>query len=120
MDNMLRGSPRSNGRSMLLALGLTGAAVFAFGGCAFAAADQEGVKSTAVLNTDSADLKWVDIPDLPPGAKVALLAMSGDWSVARVKFPPHYVVPPHSHPNAEAVWLISGQSGSGLAIRPTR
>jgi quercetin dioxygenase-like cupin family protein len=110
----MRGSSRLNSRSMLFGLGLTGVAVLGFGGWTFAAGGQEDVKTTPVLTTDSADLKWVDIPDLPPGAKVALLAMSGDWSVARVKFPPHYVVPPHSHPNAEAVWLISGQVGFGF------
>jgi quercetin dioxygenase-like cupin family protein len=99
---------------MLLALGVTGAAVLVFGGWAFAAEGQEGAKTTAVLTTDSADLKWGDIGDLPPGAKFAVLANSGDWSVVRVKFPPHYVVPPHSHPNAEAVWLISGNVGFGF------
>ncbi|TPJ38510.1 cupin domain-containing protein [Mesorhizobium sp. B2-6-5] len=107
-------SSRSHGRSMLLFLGLTGVAALEFGSWAFAAEGQEGVTTTAVMTTDSPDLKWMDIGDLPPGAKVAVLAQSGDWSVARVKFPPHYVVPPHSHPNAEAVWLISGQVGFGF------
>ncbi|RWE38729.1 MAG: hypothetical protein E5V89_12580 [Mesorhizobium sp.] len=107
-------SSRSNGRSMLLVLGLAGSAALVYGGWAFAAEGQEGVKTTPVLTTDSTDLKWQDIGDLPPGAKVAVMAKSGDWSVARVKFPPHYVVPPHSHPNAEAVWLISGQVGFGF------
>ena len=104
----------SHGRWMFIVLGLTGAAVLTSGGWALAAEGQQGVKTTPVLTTDSPDLKWQDIGDLPPGAKVAVLAQSGDWSVARVKFPPHYVVPPHSHPNAEAVWLISGQVGFGF------
>jgi quercetin dioxygenase-like cupin family protein len=26
----------------------------------------------------------------------------------RVKMPPHYLIPPHSHPDGQAVWLVSG------------
>jgi quercetin dioxygenase-like cupin family protein len=77
-------------------------------------AAQKEVKRTPVLTTNSAELKWAPIDVLPPGAQAAVLASAGDWSVVRVKFPPNYVVPPHSHPNAEAVWLISGKVGFGF------
>lgn len=70
-------SSRSNGRSMLIVLGLTSAAALVSGGVAFAVESQEGVKTTPVLTTDSPDLKWQDIGDLPPGAKFAVLAHSG-------------------------------------------
>src|SRR3954470_10239144 len=69
---------------------------------------QKDAKTTPVLTTDSAELKWMPADGLPPGAQVAVLSSAGDWSVVRVKFPPHYLVPPHFHPNAEAVWLVSG------------
>jgi quercetin dioxygenase-like cupin family protein len=98
--------PSRSSRSTLLALGLTGAAVVGFGGWASAA--QKDAKTTPVLTTDSVDLKWMPVDMLPPGAQYAVLASGGDWNVVRVKFPPHYLVPPHFHPNAEAVSLISG------------
>lgn len=81
---------------------------------ALSAEDQAKVKLTPVLTTESADLKWGDVDVLPPGTKAALLAKAGDWQVARVKFPPHYVVPPHSHPNAEAIWVVGGKVGFGF------
>ena len=102
----MRGASRLNGRTVFFALGLTGAAVLAFGGWASAA--QKDAKTTPVLTTESPDLKWMPADGLPPGAQVAVLSSAGDWSIVRVKFPPHYLVPPHFHPNAEAVWLISG------------
>ena len=93
----------------------TGILVFtALSSPAWAAEDLHNVKLTPILTTDSADLKWGDIDVLPPGAKAALLAKAGDWQVARVKFPPHYVVPPHSHPNGEAIWVVGGKVGFGF------
>jgi quercetin dioxygenase-like cupin family protein len=102
----MRVRSQSDSRSILLALGLTSAALLASGGSAPAA--QKDAKTTPVLTTDSVDVKWMPVDMLPPGAQFAVLASGGDWNVVRVKFPPHYLVPPHSHPNAEAVWLISG------------
>jgi quercetin dioxygenase-like cupin family protein len=69
---------------------------------------QKDVKTTPVLTTDSAELEWMPVDILPPGAKFAVLTSAGDWSVVRVKFPPYYLMPPHTHPNAEAIWLVSG------------
>jgi hypothetical protein len=34
--------------------------------------------------------------------------------VQRVKLPPNYQVPPHTHPYAETVTLISGSVGFGM------
>jgi quercetin dioxygenase-like cupin family protein len=95
----------------LLARGLTGAAVLMLS-CTAVSAAQKDVKTTPVINT--ADLQWKDSTRLPPGAKVAVLAAAGDWSVVRIKLPPHYLVPPHSHPNAEAVTVVSGHVGFGF------
>jgi quercetin dioxygenase-like cupin family protein len=67
-----------------------------------------------------ADLKWGDIGDLPPVGKFAVLASAGDWNVVRVKFPPHYLVPPHSHPNAETVTVVAGSVGFGFGKNADR
>jgi quercetin dioxygenase-like cupin family protein len=75
---------------------------------------QKDAKTTPVLTTDSPELKWEPADIIPPGAQYAVLAAGGDWSVVRVKFPPHYLVPPHSHPNAEAIWLVSGSVIFGM------
>jgi hypothetical protein len=57
------------------------------------------------------DLKWGDVPSLPPGAKLAVI--EGKMSEAqpftvRLKFPANYKVPAHWHPAVERVTVISG------------
>jgi quercetin dioxygenase-like cupin family protein len=69
-----------------------------------------------VLNPD--DLKWGDVPPgLPPGAKMAVL--SGDPSkkglfTVRMQAPAGYKVPPHSHPTAEHITVISSTFNIGM------
>jgi hypothetical protein len=58
-----------------------------------------------------ADLKWVDVPSLPPGAKLAVI--EGKMSEAqpftvRLSFPPNYKIPAHWHPAVERVTVLSG------------
>jgi anti-sigma factor ChrR (cupin superfamily) len=63
-------------------------------------------------------LQWEDGPkSLPPGAKVAVL--EGDPTTAgpfvmRVKVPDGYKIPPHVHPKAERVTVISGSFHLGM------
>jgi hypothetical protein len=63
-------------------------------------------------------LVWKDgPPSLPPGAKIAVL--EGDPSkegpfVFRVKVPDGYKIPPHAHPKAERVTVISGSFHLGM------
>lgn len=62
-------------------------------------------------------LKYEDNPAFPPGAKTVVLV--GDPSkpglfILRAKFPPNYVVPPHTHPVFETVTVLSGTMGSGM------
>ncbi len=64
------------------------------------------------------DLKWQDgPPSLPPGAKIAVLegdpAKEGPF-VFRVKVPDGYRIPPHTHPKAERVTIISGAFHLGM------
>ncbi|MFA1624680.1 cupin domain-containing protein [Rhizobium mongolense] len=63
-------------------------------------------------------LAWQDDPGLPKGAQIAILlgdpTKAGDVVVLRAKFPANYQVPPHTHPHAEAVTLISGSIDFGV------
>jgi quercetin dioxygenase-like cupin family protein len=59
-----------------------------------------------------ADLKWMDAPPgLPPGAKMAVLdgdpGKKGLFTV-RLQASAGYKIPPHTHPTAEHVTVISG------------
>ena len=63
-----------------------------------------------------ADLKWVDVPSLPPGAKLAVI--EGKMSEAqaftvRLSFPANYKIPAHWHPAVERVTVISGTFNMG-------
>ena len=58
-----------------------------------------------------ADLKWVDIPSLPPGAKLAVLEGPMNEPVpftARLRLPANYRIPAHWHPGVERITVLSG------------
>jgi quercetin dioxygenase-like cupin family protein len=62
-------------------------------------------------------LTWQDVPALPPGAKIAVIegSMSKEGPItARIKLPPNYAIPPHSHPVVERVVVISGTVNIGM------
>ncbi len=88
------------------------AALIAVAGAALA---QDAMKVTKV--TPDA-LTWKDNPNIPKGAQVAILlgdpTKAGDVVVQRVKLPANYLVPPHTHPYAETVTVISGRVGLGM------
>ena len=57
------------------------------------------------------DLKWADVPSLPPGAKIAVIEGPMTEAVPftiRLKFPANYSIPAHSHPAVERVTVLSG------------
>jgi hypothetical protein len=57
------------------------------------------------------ELKWSDVPSLPPGAKVAVIEGPMNQAVpftVRLKFPDGYSIPPHWHPAVERVTVLSG------------
>ena len=63
-----------------------------------------------------ADLKWADVPSLPPGAKIAVIEGPTTEAVPftfRVKFPANYKFPAHWHPAIEHVTVISGTFNLG-------
>ena len=87
------------------------AAVIAVVGSASA---QDVMKATLV-KPDS--LTWKDNPNIPKGGQVAVLVgdpTKAEVIVQRVKLPANYKVPPHTHPYAETVTVISGSVGLGM------
>lgn len=63
------------------------------------------------------DLKWVDVPSLPPGAKIAIIEgkMSEAGPVtARLKFPANYQLPAHFHEGIERATVLSGTINFGM------
>jgi quercetin dioxygenase-like cupin family protein len=79
------------------------------GGAAFA--DSDGHK---MFKPD--DLKWADIPSLPPGAKITVIEGPLDKNspiTFRIKFPANYQVPAHWHPTTEHVTVLSGTLNLG-------
>jgi quercetin dioxygenase-like cupin family protein len=86
------------------------AALIALAGSALA---QDAVK---LVKPD--ELAWRDNPALPKGGQVAVLvgdpAKAGGVVVQRTKLPANYKVPPHTHPYAEVVTVISGSVGFGM------
>jgi quercetin dioxygenase-like cupin family protein len=62
------------------------------------------------------DLKWADVPSLPPGAKIAVIEGPMNQAVpftVRLKFPANYQIPAHSHPAVERVTVLSGTFNMG-------
>jgi anti-sigma factor ChrR (cupin superfamily) len=62
------------------------------------------------------DLKWADIPSLPPGAKIAVIEGPMDQATPftfRVQLPADYKIPAHWHPAIEHVTVISGTFNMG-------
>jgi quercetin dioxygenase-like cupin family protein len=81
------------------------------------ALDQQPAAKTEHTVFAAADLKWSDgPPSLPAGAKVAVLngdpKQPGAFTI-RLQFPTGFKVPPHTHPTAEHVTVISGTLGLG-------
>src|SRR4029434_7585328 len=63
------------------------------------------------------ELKWSDIPSLPPGAKVAVIEGPLNEAVPftfRLKFPANYQIPAHWHPAIEHVTVIAGTFNMGM------
>ncbi len=61
-------------------------------------------------------LAWKENPAFPKGVQIATLmgdpTKAGDVVVLRIKFPPNFQMPPHTHPYSEVVTVISGNIGS--------
>ena len=87
---------------------LISAALIALAGSALA---QDAMK---LVKPDT--LTWREHPVFK-GAQIAILLgdpTKAEAVVQRVKFPPNFRVPPHTHPYAEVVTVISGNFGNGM------
>ncbi len=63
------------------------------------------------------DLKWSDVPSLPPGAKIAVIEGKLNEAQAftfRLSFPANYKIPAHWHPAVERVTVLSGTFNMGI------
>ena len=63
------------------------------------------------------DMKWADVPSLPPGAKIAVI--QGPMNEAkpftvRLRMPANYQIPAHFHSAIEHVTVISGTFNLGM------
>jgi len=74
---------------------------------------EEG-RHTNVITPDA--MKWLENPAFPKGIQIATLVgdptKTGETVVQRIKFPPNFTMPPHTHPFAEVVTVISGNIGT--------
>jgi quercetin dioxygenase-like cupin family protein len=84
-----------------------------FAAAAATAAAQDGHKIVSAQ-----DIKWGPAPpSIPPGAQAAVLygdpGKEGLFAL-RLKLPKGYHIPPHTHPKAEVVTVISGTFRLGM------
>ena len=107
-------------RSVLLGVVTTLVGAIAAPGCALA----QGKKPEAAKGAKA--LQWGAAPDaFPAGAKMAVEngdpTKSGEF-VVRLSFPADYKIPPHWHPTAEHVRVVSGQFlvGTGDVLDATK
>ncbi len=97
---------RNNAAVFLMAASLAGG---------FAIPESWANQSTHLMVTPG-ELKWGDVPSLPPGAKVAVIEGPLDQPkpfTIRLRFPENYKIPAHWHPAIEHVTVISGTFNMG-------
>jgi len=71
------------------------------------------------------ELKWTEVPSLPPGAKLAVIEgpLNQPGPVTfRLRFPANYQLPAHWHPAIEHVTVLSGtfHMGAGDKLDPSK
>ena len=72
--------------------------------------------SAHVMITPS-ELRWSDVPSLPPGATIAVIEGSMNEPVpftVRIRFPANYKLPAHWHPAVERITVLSGTFNMGV------
>ena len=104
-------------RSTLVALSATLAFGMLAAPAAFAQSSAHPSMASDHMMVTSDELKWVDVPSLPPGAKLAVIEGPLNQAVPltfRVKLPANYQLPAHWHPGIEHVTVISGTFNMGM------
>ena len=92
-------------------------AIFSFAGPAYAQDKIERMSAQTMQSFTPETVNWQGEPILPKGAKSVILV--GDPTkagvfIAWLKFPANYPIPPHTHPYAEVVTVLSGKLGNGM------
>jgi quercetin dioxygenase-like cupin family protein len=81
-------------------------------------------QNSAQVIASAKDAKWGPPPPmLPAGAQIVVLAGNPTQAVPyaiRLKFPPHYSIPAHSHPTDENVVVTSGALTFGMGDKLVR
>lgn len=86
---------------------LLAAALIALAGAAMAQDKQMQITPGALV--------WKENPAFPKGVQIATLVgdpAKNEPVVLRIKFPPNFQMPPHTHPYAEVVTVINGTIGA--------
>ena len=69
-------------------------------------------------------VKWTENPAFPKGIQIATLVgdptKAGETVVQRIKFPPNFIMPPHTHPFTEVVTVIAGNIGTNAGEKPEK
>jgi hypothetical protein len=81
------------------------------------AAQSVWAQSGAHTMVTPGDLKWADVPSLPPGAKIAIIEGPLNEAVPftfRLRLPADYKIPAHWHSAIEHVTVISGTINMGV------
>ena len=92
-------------------------AMFFFATSTYAQDKIERMSAQTMQSFTPDTVNWQDEPILPKGAKSVILV--GDPTkagvfIAWLKFPANYPIPPHTHPYAEVVTVLSGKLGNGM------
>ena len=99
---------------MKILKGILGAVIFAVVSMAVPSVWAQAGAHTMVT---PGELKWVDVPSLPSGAKLAVIEGPLNEAVPftfRLRFPANYKLPAHWHAAIEHVTVISGAFHMGI------
>ena len=82
----------------------------------------QDTRHTNVITPDA--VKWTENPAFPKGIQIATLVgdptKAGETVVQRIKFPPNFIMPPHTHPFTEVVTDIAGNIGTNAGEKPEK
>jgi quercetin dioxygenase-like cupin family protein len=103
-------------RTLIATIGVAAAIILG------SAANSETETTKALVSPS--DIKWGPAPaSLPAGAEAALLygdpTKEGVFAL-RIRIPKDYQIPPHTHPKAEVVTILSGKFNVGMGPKADR
>lgn len=96
---------------------LTASSAFILGGLLVPGTAAAEAGTDSHISIVPSEIKWADAPSVGPGAKIAVL--EGDLKQAvpitfRLKLPPNFTIPLHTHPLLERVTVLSGTFHLGV------